>query len=506
MPTLKLLRSSGSSYKYRQSSGGGPFALEYLIVGGGGGGGADVGGGGGGSQVVYNTATVQPGLTYTITVGGGGSRGGTYQFGYKGSNSTLNFNSTTYTAVGGSGGAGRTNGGGYSGGTGYNGGGASYDQPATPYSGGYAGYSTGGGTSGSGGGGAGAGAAATSANGGNGVQYSSMAVNSGSSGYYGGGGAGGPYPSGSSTGGLGGGANGSASSDGVDGVSSTGGGGSGGRSVAAANGSNGGSGVVVLKFPSNYTLSGGSGLGYTLNTSSPGYKIYTFTSGTGNISISSVSNGSIFFDGSGDYIYTTNTSSNYSYGTGNFTIEFWVRPTAGPAGTYNPTFFTNHGDGDWAATGGGIRIHHQNVIFGSGSPTVITYSSAIQNNVWTHLAITREGSTLRAFHNGQIVGSTTYGSSLGDSTDRPALATSDSITSGGREFLTGYISNLRIVKGTALYTSNFTPPTSALTAVSGTVLLLNTSSSGTFSNDSSSYNAGITVAGGASWSSLNPFS
>jgi hypothetical protein len=261
------------------------IALEYLVVGGGGGGGADVGGGGGGSQVVYGTASPAGGTNFTITVGGGGPKGGTYQYASKGTNSTLVFSSQTFTAVGGSGGAGRTNGGSYAGGVGYNGGGGSYDQPATPYSGGNAGFGSGGNTQGNGGGGAGA--AATGVNGGNGVQYTTMAANSGAnSGYYGGGGGGSPYPSGSSTGGLGGGAGGSSGANGTDGTANTGGGGSGGRSDASANGSNGGSGVVVLRFPSSYTASGGTGLTYTSNTSyAPGYTVITFTAGTGNVTI-----------------------------------------------------------------------------------------------------------------------------------------------------------------------------------------------------------------------------
>jgi hypothetical protein len=260
------------------------ISAEYLVVGGGGAGGADVGGGGGGGQVVYGTSSISPGTSISISVGAGGTKGGQYQYGFKGSNSTITLGGTTYTAVGGTGGAGRSNGGAYAGGTGYNGGGGSYDFIATPYSGGNSGAGSGGSTQGGGGGGSGA--AASGVNGGNGLQYIAVASDSGAnSGYYGGGGGGAPYPSGTSTGGLGGGANGNSGLDGTDGTAATGGAGSGGRSAATANGGNGGAGVIVIKIPSSYTLSGGTGLTYTQNTTyAAGYRIITITAGTGTIS------------------------------------------------------------------------------------------------------------------------------------------------------------------------------------------------------------------------------
>jgi hypothetical protein len=166
---------------------------------------------------------------------------------------------------------------------------------------------------------------------------------------------------------------------------------------------------------------------------------------------------SLYFDGTGDYITLNAASSLFNYGTGNFTIEFHVYPLGNAVGTYNPTMFTNHGDGDWNSSGNGIRIHHSNVLVGGGQ---INYSSAIPANTWTHVALVRNGNTITMYHNGTSVGSMTTSSACGSSTDRPALATSDSVTTSGREFFYGYIDDLRITKGTARYTSNFTVPTS----------------------------------------------
>ena len=85
---------------------------------------------------------------------------------------------------------------------------------------------------------------------------------------------------------------------------------------------------------------------------------------------------------------------------------------------------------------------------------------------WTHVAAVRSGSTMTLYVNGTSVGSTTNSSNLTDTLFR--------IGSAGYtgDYFTGYISNVRVVKGTAVYTGSFTPSTTPLTAVSGTSLLL----------------------------------
>jgi len=220
----------------------------------------------------------------------------------------------------------------------------------------------------------------------------------------------------------------------------------------------------------------------------------------------SLTAGSIYFDGSGDYLYATNSSSNFNYGTNNFTIEFWVYPLSGPVSTYNPTFFTNHADGDWASAGAGIRIHHNNAIFGSSSFTQINYTNNIQNNVWTHIAVVRLSGVITVYRNGIANGTANFAGTLGNNADRIALATSDRVGTGGREFPNCYISNFRIVNGTAVYTANFSPPQTILDNIQNTVFLLNSTDVVNFSKDNSSYNTSISIAGQTSWNTFSPFS
>ena len=166
---------------------------------------------------------------------------------------------------------------------------------------------------------------------------------------------------------------------------------------------------------------------------------------------------SYYFDGS-SYAFATLASSKYNYGTADFTIEFWVYPLSGPVSTYTPVFYTNHAYGDWDSGGAGIRVSHQNVIF-SGSFQQLDFATAIQNNVWSHFALVRSGNTITAYINGVSAGFISRTEAVGSNTDSPALATADRVSTGGREFLTGYINNLRITKGVARYTATFTPPT-----------------------------------------------
>jgi hypothetical protein len=102
--------------------------------------------------------------------------------------------------------------------------------------------------------------------------------------------AGGGGGCGSSTGGLGGsggGGNGESNSSGrTAGAVNTGGGGGGAyNGVGGSTLSNGGSGIVILKFPNIFTLTVGAGLTST-NTTSGGFKIYSFTAGTGTVTFS----------------------------------------------------------------------------------------------------------------------------------------------------------------------------------------------------------------------------
>lgn len=190
----------------------------------------------------------------------------------------------------------------------------------------------------------------------------------------------------------------------------------------------------------------------------------------------SVIGGSAYFDGAGDHL-TTGSNQAFEFGTGDWTIEFWINSTqtsrADPIG-WNYSF-NNAG---WAGMILNVSASGQMSWYEQTSQRINATSTGWNNGSWNHIAVTRSGNSVRMFLNGTQQGSTyttsaSYGSSAG--------MIIGNITDGSGP-LNGYISNLRIVKGTAVYTSNFTPPTAPLTAITNTSLLLNFTNAGIFDN------------------------
>ena len=154
--------------------------------------------------------------------------------------------------------------------------------------------------------------------------------------------------------------------------------------------------------------------------------------------------GIVKFDGTGDYLSLAN-NADFSF-DGDFTIEAFVYPTA--LNTFNTIFSTEDLDFKFISSGA-VRIYTT-----SGSNTTGTISL----NRWSHIALVRQGSTFKVYINGN--GETvTPPAFTGDGSSAAEIGRKIRNTS---EELTGYISNLRVVKGTALYNYDFTPPKNKL--------------------------------------------
>jgi hypothetical protein len=282
-----------------------PLIVNYLVIAGGGGGGSHTGGGGGagGLRTSYGSTTggggssetqltLVAGTNYTVTIGAGGAGGlisSNFAAGIKGLNSLF---STITSEGGGFGGGHNANGpagnGGSGGGAGVGSpgssslpGGNAQSSPVQGYNGG-AGFAYASPYPGGGGGGAGViGANSTSSGGGAGGNGLTNSINASSLTYAGGGGGSGSHSGGASgPGGTGGGGAGGIQGTpaGGNGTTSTGSGGGGGGNQG--DGGSGGSGIVILRYPSAYTISGLSGSTTTIGSD----KVTTFTNaGTGNI-------------------------------------------------------------------------------------------------------------------------------------------------------------------------------------------------------------------------------
>ena len=173
--------------------------------------------------------------------------------------------------------------------------------------------------------------------------------------------------------------------------------------------------------------------------------------------------GSGYFDGTGDrLVVPANAAFNFS--TGDFTVECWVYLNSVSANQWiiGPDNTVTY---PWAlqTTGTAIRFISNNAA-NDFRPTSFTLAVG----TWNHFAVTRSGSTMSWFTNGTLNGTQTYSTAIGSNTIDVQIGTTGS---GSGDPLNGYVSNLRVVKGTAVYTSSFTPSTTPLTAITNTSLL-----------------------------------
>ena len=188
---------------------------------------------------------------------------------------------------------------------------------------------------------------------------------------------------------------------------------------------------------------------------------------------SQASAGSGYFDGNGDYLSVADNSA-FEFAAGDFTIEAYLYVSSFTAPNNVVQLF-----GQWGPSAGNyscvilVTAVDVSLAIYNTSGSYITYASTttINTGAWNHIAVSRSGSNLFIFLNGTQIGST-----HNISTNNIASTATNSFLIGYKndtaQYLNGYISNLRVVKGTAVYTSNFTPPTSPLTAITNTSLLL----------------------------------
>jgi len=196
-------------------------------------------------------------------------------------------------------------------------------------------------------------------------------------------------------------------------------------------------------------------------------------------------------------------STDFTFGTNDFCIEFFYYNKRLPDNTSYDIIFDCMGSNRSGIqlaieTDGDYRIE-----VGDGASNWIWQSTGFdsKSRKWTHFALTREGSTFRAFEDGVLLGTQTSSTAVGDPRS-PAIGgyASDDSTNYG---FNGYISNFRIVNGSAVYTAAFTPPTASLTNVTNTKLLccqLNTSATAAAVTPGS-----ITANGDAAVTNFNPF-
>jgi hypothetical protein len=177
-------------------------------------------------------------------------------------------------------------------------------------------------------------------------------------------------------------------------------------------------------------------------------------------SVKKYGTGSMYFDGTGDYLIGPSTP-NMNFGSGDFTVEAWVYRQVDSGTTQTIYQKGRVADSNFELsfvinTSNKLEVYYSTS--GTSATLVATTTASVSQNTWTHVAVSRSGSTWRVFIGGTLDVSATASVTLYTGTARISIATNPN----GDSPFTGYIDDFRITKGYARYTATFTPPTSAL--------------------------------------------
>ena len=201
-----------------------------------------------------------------------------------------------------------------------------------------------------------------------------------------------------------------------------------------------------------------------------GHTVNAYGSANTATTLSKFGNSSAYFStGSAGYLSVAGDSST-DFGLGDFTIEFWLLPDSFamyPATRQlinKATTINTDGTGtnlSWrlGQWSGGPTQHYLNIQLAT-SPTFWALSSdidisALNTSTWTHIALVRQSGVLKVFANGILKDSYPFNSYIPDVTTAPIWVGANP---DGSESYKGFLDELRITKGVARYTANFTVP------------------------------------------------
>ena len=241
------------------------------------------------------------------------------------------------------------------------------------------------------------------------------------------------------------------------------------------------SGTTIITCQSNRFIdTSGSGTTISIAGSPVIERLNPFgVNGNSSIYSTSVTGGSGYFDGTTDYL-TTPMSTPLTLGAGDFTIECWLygtfvgdqRPLSCLEATLNYFIYAVY------LSGTELRFYAGD---GTSYAIQMTAAGAMKPSAWNHVAVVRSGSTATMYVNGVSV-ATDASASVTLPAAGTALWFGGEAYGGGFNFFNGYMTDARIVKGTAVYTAAFTPPTVPLTAIANTSILLNYTNGAIFDN------------------------
>ena len=207
--------------------------------------------------------------------------------------------------------------------------------------------------------------------------------------------------------------------------------------------------------------------------------------------------GSGFFDGSGDYLEALD-NGDLDLGTGNFTIEAWLYLDSAP---HDYQMIVSSDGGNQYVT-----LRANSVAVRITSEHNLSYGTTPTPNEWFHLAVVRSGSTVTVYIDGVSIGTATDSGDFNLNSGGTFIGAYQ----GPTHYFDGYIADLRIVNGTAVYTSTFTPPTTTLASTGSETKLLTCQYSGAVRNegflDDGKYNSRVVPTSNVTLGTFSPFS
>ncbi len=176
----------------------------------------------------------------------------------------------------------------------------------------------------------------------------------------------------------------------------------------------------------------------------------------GNVAISTAQSkyygSSASFDGSGDYLRISSSINDFKFDSGNFTIETWLWKSANGGNNYDGIATLGI---DGSATDGWFleASATRGYVFAVGGFGIVSYNISPNTSQWIHLSVCKQGNTTTMYLNGVAVSSF-----VGAYTVPSTATTFDIGVYANNYWFNGYLQDLRIYKGLAKYTANFTPP------------------------------------------------
>lgn len=172
-----------------------------------------------------------------------------------------------------------------------------------------------------------------------------------------------------------------------------------------------------------------------------------------------------FVGGGNSYRFSSNTNSyittpgsnDWAVGTGDFTVEWFSNQSS--TSQFQRIFTV----GDYPNIKIGVSIESTTFYYWANNSTRYSSASATTTSTWYHWAVVRQSGTTYVYRNGTLRGSS-FADTNNITDNTTTFVVGNTNTFATNSALVGDLTNFRFVKGLAVYTGNFTVPTSALTA------------------------------------------